>query len=77
MSTSDGVLEWRMQVEDDFLKKIREVLIVDSPDVANPLVSVEGLWGLFAHEEGQRAVDVWETGGLLRWSGILYVHVRD
>jgi hypothetical protein len=32
-----------MQVEDDFLKKIREVLIVDSPDVANPLVSVEGL----------------------------------
>ena len=65
-----------MQFEYYLFDEVAEILIVDSPDVANPSVSV-GL-SFFAEGEGEGSVDVGEND-LLFFSVVvvglaLYVH---
>ena len=48
-----------MQLEDNLLDEIAQVLVIDSPDVADPAVRV-GLLALLAEREGEGAVDIGE-----------------
>ncbi len=49
-----------MQYEINPLDEVAEILVIDTPHVADPLVSVFGLCLLVAHREGHGAVDDWE-----------------
>lgn len=48
-----------MQLEYNFLDEIAQILVIDSPDVADPAVRV-GLLALLAEREGEGAVDIGE-----------------
>ena len=48
-----------MQLEYNFLDEIAQILVIDSPDVADPAVRV-WLLPLLAEREGEGAVDIGE-----------------
>lgn len=75
--TSDRVLEGRMKIEYNLLKKVREIFIIDASNVADPLMSVEGLRCLFSHEERQRTISIREAGSLLSDRGFFYIHMSQ
>lgn len=66
-----------MQIEHNFLEKVRQVLIIEASDIAYPLVSVKRLRSFLTHDKRQWSVDIGKTGGLLSDGGFLYVHVTE
>lgn len=52
------LIEWRMQNKLYSFDEITQILIVSSPDIADPFVSVRRSWLSFlSHGEGERPVD--------------------
>jgi hypothetical protein len=75
--TSDRVLEGRMKIEYNLLKKVREIFIIDASHIADPLMSIEGLRCLFPHEKRQRTIRIREAGSLLSDRGFFYIHMSQ